>query len=622
MSIFKLILNAEDRSDAAFNSVSNRMRSIGDSATGLAAALGVSFSGVAFAALIKGSIDAADEISKLSQKTGTTVESLVGLKYAADQNGASLDSVARAGQKLSQMMADKPDLFNRIGVTAQDSTTAMVQLADTFADMPDGVEKSALATKIFGDRLSAEMIPFLNQGTQALQGYIEQGQKLNPLTAESAKQAELFNDNLDTLKAAAAGLGMTMAMDVLKPLTQITDAMRDAATESGLLKAAWVGLGGVGVALFTDDMLSRAQQLEKQVKQLTTQIEMAEGMVGNVTPISAPLRQQREALEQELKLVKEADDKLAEQAAFQKKLKKFMADEGDGGAAAKNLYKGLAGNTEAQKAAAQAAKDREDFLNFEIEQATKEQEANREVFYAGQVAMADIRTAALEERQAQEQAYHDWEYNLYLDSFNRKIELQAESNAAIAGMLLEGQLTMEDLEAMSWERKTGMAISGMGQLLSAVGNHNKGMFEAGKVFARADAVINMYQGVAAGVKLGWPLAIPAVAFALAQGGMALSKINSQQFGGGSSTASAPATSGIYGSNPIPSYGTIPTAPGSSLAPQIAPPKQEIKLSLSGMSTLRAGDLVDATLVRDKLLPEFVSALKDGVGGANITLVYT
>lgn len=232
------------------------------------ASLGVSLSIGAFALFIKNSIDAADDLSKLAEKTGTAVDELAGLKFAAEQNATSLDSVTRAGQKLSTVMFDKPEMFKQMGISATDSTEAMLQLADIFAIMPDGVEKTAIASKLFGDRLSAEMIPFLNQGAEELRALIEQGKAYNPVTEESAQQAADFNDNLDALRSQASALGVTIANDALPGLSQITSAMTDAAREGGLLEATLVGIGGAMTAIFTDDLLSREQQIVKELATL------------------------------------------------------------------------------------------------------------------------------------------------------------------------------------------------------------------------------------------------------------------------------------------------------------------------------------------------------------------
>lgn len=230
-------------------------------------AIGVGLSAAAFGAFIKSSIDAQDQLDKLKQKTGMAATELAGLKFAAEQNDTSLNGVAAASKKLATTLAENPALMRQLGITATSSTGALVQLSDVFWAMPDGIDKTALAVKLMG-KSGEEMIPFLNNGSAALKELIAQGKEYNPVTEESVRQAAEFNDNLDKLKASASGLGVQLSSTMLKPLQQISEAMAQAARDGGLLKAAWVGLGGVGAALFTDDMLSREEKVAKRLREI------------------------------------------------------------------------------------------------------------------------------------------------------------------------------------------------------------------------------------------------------------------------------------------------------------------------------------------------------------------
>ena len=90
----KIILTAEDRTAAALNSVTRGLQGItgvaGAAASSLAA-IGVSFSGAAAVAMIKGTIDAADGFNDLAQKVGIGVKQLAGWTLAANQSGTSME---------------------------------------------------------------------------------------------------------------------------------------------------------------------------------------------------------------------------------------------------------------------------------------------------------------------------------------------------------------------------------------------------------------------------------------------------------------------------------------------------------------------------------------------------
>ena len=87
-----ILLTASDQTRAAFTSAQSgldRMRASAGTLSSSLAKLGVGLSVGTFAAFVKNSIDAADNINDLSQKIGVSVETLAGYKLAAEQAGTS-----------------------------------------------------------------------------------------------------------------------------------------------------------------------------------------------------------------------------------------------------------------------------------------------------------------------------------------------------------------------------------------------------------------------------------------------------------------------------------------------------------------------------------------------------
>lgn len=157
-------------------------------------------------------------------------------------------------------------------------------------------------------------------------------------------------------------------------------------------------------------------------------------------------------------------------------------------------------------------------------------------------------------------------------------------------------------------------------LAAGLAKHSRTAFEVHKAYQKGIVIAEGISSISAAYKHGtlWggPLAgaaqaAIAAAFVAAQ----LAEINATSFGGGGS--------GSVGGGGVPSMQT-PTAASREVpaTAQAAPQKQDINLTISGLATLRAGDLIDSTLVRDKLIPEIISGIKDGVAGANINLVYS
>lgn len=280
--ITQIILTAVDRTKAGFASAQAGLASIGGAAgklRGLFAGLFAGLSVVQFVGSIKRAADEMDNALKSAQAAGTSVENFSALTYAAGQSGAGVDVLQKSLINLAVNMQTAKegtgaavDAFARLQIDPaqfSDSSDALLVIAERFAAMPDGIEKTTLAADLFGKKIGPQLIPLLNQGRAGIESLKAEAAALGVvLDTETTKAAEEFNDNLDKLKQAGKGLGNNLAAEVLPGLAKVTSAMSEAAKDSGLLMAAWVGLGGLGAALFTDDLLSNTQKLAKAQKEL------------------------------------------------------------------------------------------------------------------------------------------------------------------------------------------------------------------------------------------------------------------------------------------------------------------------------------------------------------------
>jgi CII-binding regulator of phage lambda lysogenization HflD len=216
---------------AGINSaVATTMRALG--------ALGIGISVLGFTRLISNSLKAQDELSKLSQKTAIAVETLAGLKHVSDQTGVGFDGLQKGLKTITTQMFDAAGgsiemqrnfKLLRLDVREVDgqlksSEKMMLEVADRFAGMADGAEKSALAVKLFG-RAGLDMIPMLNMGSEKIAMMIAEGQRLNPVTAESARMAELFNDNMDVLSKSIGTVAIQLVVDLVPAFAKASEAM-------------------------------------------------------------------------------------------------------------------------------------------------------------------------------------------------------------------------------------------------------------------------------------------------------------------------------------------------------------------------------------------------------------
>lgn len=247
----------------------NRMGSAFKSMSGAFKVLAGGAAGGAFAAWIKSGIDLQNELGSLSKKTGIAASDLAGLKFAADQNGASLDLVAKAVKELSVNMSATPDKFAKLGINATTATDALAQIADLVATMPDGMQKTALLAELMGKKVGPEMAEFLSQGGAAMREYIAKGKDIYKVTDENAAKAKEFKDRMAELEAHTKGLSIEVGTKLLPGLNRITTAMTDAAREGGILDSIMVGMAATWNELFVDSpQTKRIKEIKKELDSL------------------------------------------------------------------------------------------------------------------------------------------------------------------------------------------------------------------------------------------------------------------------------------------------------------------------------------------------------------------
>ena len=215
-------------------------------------AVGASLSVAAFTGWVKGAIDATDAASDLSQKTGIAIGDLAGMELAFKKGGMEAGALESTMSKLSKQIVDGNDAFDKLGVKTKDANgqlkgnkDMLYELADQFANMEDGVQKTALAQEIFG-KSGAAMIPMLNEGSEGLREMDEMARKLGlSLSEEAVEQAGNFNDTLDLLALGGQGVARGIAAELLPTLSNLTGQFLTTMTSGDKLKntAAFLAAG-------------------------------------------------------------------------------------------------------------------------------------------------------------------------------------------------------------------------------------------------------------------------------------------------------------------------------------------------------------------------------------------
>lgn len=184
-----------------------------------------------FASVIKGAIDSADSFQKLEVRTGIAAEKLMAYVEAgklADvsqkQLEVGLKTLARTQVEAADGVKTYADTYAKLGIDVKNvngdlkpTDQLLGEIADRFADLPDGPEKAAAALDLFG-KSGVDMITMLNGGSAALEEFNF------GLSGEFAQNAAFYNDEVTKLGREFRKFGLQLVDALLPALTQITQS--------------------------------------------------------------------------------------------------------------------------------------------------------------------------------------------------------------------------------------------------------------------------------------------------------------------------------------------------------------------------------------------------------------
>lgn len=256
--------------DKAARVSEQRLKKIKDNAEKVGKAIGVGFAAgvTGLTAIIKHSLDAADDMSKLARSTGLTSEALSQLQYAADLSGVedlggTLNKFNKNIGEAKRGTLDQAQAFAALGVEVVDANgqirsteDILNDTADAFSKYADGASKSNIAQRLFG-RSGADLITFLDGGKKGINELREEADRLGlTLNQDTATAAENFNDNLSRVKAVSQGLtnqvlnGLTPTLkDLSDQLVAYSTNAKDVQSATGFIDRVLKGLIVSGIAV-------------------------------------------------------------------------------------------------------------------------------------------------------------------------------------------------------------------------------------------------------------------------------------------------------------------------------------------------------------------------------------
>ncbi|HXE90741.1 MAG TPA: hypothetical protein VNK82_07235 [Terriglobales bacterium] len=250
VSAFKKVQSEAEKAGKAGSLGARGLQSLSGALSGVASLLPTLTAAAAVAgltALAKSSLNTADSLGKLSQKTGVSVETLSVFSFAARTADVSQEELGKALQKSVRFF----DEYNRGASSAEgavrrlfgssqalkglDQDQQILKTVDALAKLEPGAKRTALAMEIFG-KAGANLLPLIDDLGSG--GIDELRTKMKALGLEFDESlvaaATRANDALTDLKSLAEGTATQFAAGFAPALAEVGEALVEVTTEDGV----------------------------------------------------------------------------------------------------------------------------------------------------------------------------------------------------------------------------------------------------------------------------------------------------------------------------------------------------------------------------------------------------
>ncbi len=234
---------------------------------GAAAQMGIALGGTAMVAglgrMVSGVMAVGDELDKVSDQVGLTVQQFQAYQHAAGLSGVSSNDFANSMARLTKNARDTAqgageyaDSFEALGVSVTDANGELLhgdellrRVADGIAATENPAERTAIAMEIMG-RSGRQMVPMLSGGSEALaemEGELEElGGGMSDVAVENSVK---LTDAVARLKLGMRSMGGAIAEKVFPPLERLVGGITEAATAFSEMEDKGRVLKGVLIAV-------------------------------------------------------------------------------------------------------------------------------------------------------------------------------------------------------------------------------------------------------------------------------------------------------------------------------------------------------------------------------------
>ena len=233
---------------------------------GVAMAAVATGTAAATTAMISGAKETAaygDSIDKMSQKLGISAEAYQEWDAILQHSGSSIEALKGPMRTLNKQVQDGSDAFQKLGISQEE--VASLSQEDLFSrvitglqGMEEGADRTALATELLG-RGAQEMGALLNTSAADTEAMRQKVHELGGVMSDNAvKSAAAFQDSMQDMTTAFAGLKRGMLSNLMPSLTTVMDGITE----------LFSGDSGKGIVVVSEGVQSMIDQISDKMPEV------------------------------------------------------------------------------------------------------------------------------------------------------------------------------------------------------------------------------------------------------------------------------------------------------------------------------------------------------------------
>ncbi len=260
----KPIGEAAGKVGSALKNVGAEVFNLGARIAGLALGAGFAFFGI-----VKGAMDAGDQLGELADRTGLTVDAYASLQFAAAQADVSQEDFNSSMDKFNKHLGEiksgggsflkflqkvSPALAKEIK-GAKSTEEALSLMTDAFKRIDDPAKSAILSSEAFG-KSGLQMGRFLHQGSAAIQEQQRRYLELHGSSEDLARGAGALDNQMREAEVALLGVRDAVAGALFPAVTELgralttflatnREGLKKWATEAGAAIQKWIDGGGI-----------------------------------------------------------------------------------------------------------------------------------------------------------------------------------------------------------------------------------------------------------------------------------------------------------------------------------------------------------------------------------------